>query len=165
MDLIVVRHAIAEEPRAGLTDARRALTARGRRRMRAAVGGLKRLGLRLDRIQHSPLRRAAQTAELLRPLLRGDGACTLCAELAREPSPALLDELRGALHGACVAVVGHEPWTGELVAWLVLGTMEGASGFALRKGGVAWLRGKPEPGGMRVVALLAPSVLRRLGRE
>lgn len=165
MDLIVVRHAIAQESRAGLTDARRALTVRGRRRMRLAVGGLQRLGLRLDRIHHSPLRRAAQTAELLVPLLRDDGACTECAELAHEPSPALLDVIHGAFHGECVAVVGHEPWTGELVAWLVLGTPQSASGFALRKGGVAWLRGQPEPGGMRVVALLAPSVLRRLSRE
>ena len=173
MDLIVVRHAIAQEGRAGLPDARRALTARGRRRMQRAVVGLQRLGLRFDHILHSPLRRAVQTAALLAPLLRDDGVRSVWAALAHEPSPELLSELRGELHGElhgglrreCVAAVGHEPWTGELVAWLVLGTPQNASAFALRKGGVAWLRGEPEPGGMRLVALLAPSVLRRLGRE
>jgi len=164
MDLIVVRHAIAEDGRAGLPDDERALTGRGRRRMRLAVEGLRRLGLRFDRIEHSPLRRAVQTAELLEPLARR-GARRSCDELARAPSDALLDELRRAIHCKCVAVVGHEPWTGELAAWLVLGSQRVASGFALRKGGVAWLRGKPEPGGMRLVALLAPSVLRRLGRD
>ena len=165
MDLIVVRHAIAQERRAGLSDARRELTARGRRRMRQVVTGLRRLGLRLDRIDHSPLRRAAQTAVLLEPLLRGGGTSQARAELARSPSPALLEALRRDLHCDCVAAVGHEPWTGELIAWLLLGSRRHAAAFALRKGGAAWLRGRPEPGGMRLVALLAPSMLRRLGRH
>src|SRR5262245_28298361 len=63
MDLVVVRHAIAEERSAGLPDEERALTPRGRRRMRLAVDGLRRLKLRFDRVLHSPLKRAAQTAE------------------------------------------------------------------------------------------------------
>ncbi|HVQ24975.1 MAG TPA: histidine phosphatase family protein, partial [Planctomycetota bacterium] len=70
MDLVVVRHAIAEERSADRPDDERALTPRGRRRMRLAVGGLRRLGLRFDLVLHSPLRRAEQTAELLDPLLR-----------------------------------------------------------------------------------------------
>jgi len=165
MDLIIVRHAIAQERRSGLSDARRELTARGRRRMRRAADGLRRLGLRFDRIEHSPLRRAAQTASLLGPLLREGGARRACPELARAPSPALLVALSRDAERDCVAVVGHEPWTAELAAWLVLGKARPAAAFALRKGGVAWLRGKPEPGGMRLVALLSPSVLRRLGRK
>jgi phosphohistidine phosphatase len=165
MDLVVVRHAIAEEHSADRPDDERALTPRGRRRMRLAVGGLRRLGLRFDLVLHSPLRRAEQTAELLDPLLRAAAPRKISEALAREPAGELLDALHGAIPSDCVAVVGHEPWTGELVAWLVLGDPTSSSGFALRKGGVAWLRGKPDPGGMRVVALLAPSVLRRLGRR
>lgn len=202
MDLIIIRHAIAQDPRAGLPDARRALTARGRRRMERGVAGMQRLGLRFDAVLHSPWRRAAQTAALLAPLQVDDEARRECAALARAPSPELLselrdeasggneereeseeregsegsegsegrsDELRGELRGdagrACIAVVGHEPWTGELAAWLVLGSPRDASAYALRKGGLAWLRGQPEPGGMRLVAWLAPSALRRLGRE
>ena len=165
MDLLVVRHAIAEDRRPGLPDARRALTPRGRRRMQRAVAGLRRLDARLDRIEHSPLRRAVQTAQLLEPLLRRGGALHRCEALARAPADDLLRELTSLIHCDRVAVVGHEPWTGELVAWLVLGTPRGAPAFALRKGGVAWLRGKPEPAGMRVVALLAPSVLRGLARD
>ena len=164
MDLLVVRHAIAEDGRPGLPDAQRELTERGRQRMRLAVAGLRRLGLRLDRLEHSPLRRAAQTAELLEPLLAAHGNSERCDALAEAPSDALLDELRRLIHCDRVAVVGHEPWTGELVAWLVLGSPQAGPAYALRKGGVAWLRGNPEPGGMRLVALLAPSVLRRLGR-
>jgi phosphohistidine phosphatase len=164
MDLVVVRHAIAQERSAELPDEERALTPRGRRRMRLAVGGLRRLELRFDRVLHSPLKRAAQTAELLDPLLRDGAERRISDALAREPSAELLDELRSAIPSDCVAVVGHEPWTGELVAWLVLASPTLASGFALRKGGVAWLRGNPEPGGMRIVALLAPSALRRVQR-
>ena len=164
MDLVVVRHAIAQDRSAELPDEERALTPRGRRRMRLAVGGLRRLKLRFGLVLHSPLKRAAQTAELLDPLLRDGAERRISEALAREPSGELLDELRGAIPSDCVAVVGHEPWTGELVSWLVVGSSALASGFALRKGGVAWLRGNPEPGGMRIVALLAPSALRRINR-
>ena len=37
------------------------------------------------------------------------------------------------------AVVGHEPWIGELVAWLVFGDVRRGEGLALKKGSVAIL--------------------------
>ena len=83
-----------------------------------------------------------ETAELLAPVL--DGKAVDSAALARAPSQDLLD----ALVGERVALVGHEPWMGELVAWLTTGAPPHGSVFAFKRGGVAWLEGQPQPGRM-----------------
>ncbi|MEE8408192.1 MAG: histidine phosphatase family protein, partial [Myxococcota bacterium] len=62
MDLYLIRHAIAEERRPGLEDPERQLTDEGKLRFERAVAGLQKLGVRFDRLYHSPWIRAAQTA-------------------------------------------------------------------------------------------------------
>ena len=153
MNLYLVRHAIAEDLQEGQTDDQRALTKEGIEKFKGVVRGLKRLELRFDRLYHSPKLRAVQTAELMMGLLEGESEVT--PHLAASPSPKLLKQLRGE----SVALVGHEPWMGELCAWLVTGQMNGAA-FPFKKGGVAWLEGNPTPGGMRLIAFLPPKVLR-----
>ena len=158
LELFVVRHAIAEERSSRKDDVARALTPDGRERFERGVKGLERLGLAFDRIDHSPWLRAVQTAELLLPLLDERGSTRVCAELAAPPSGTLLE----GLGEGRVAVVGHEPWLSELVAWLVSGDAGDGAGFEMKKGGVAWLEGEPRPGAMTLRALLPPRVLRRL---
>jgi phosphohistidine phosphatase len=89
--------------------------------------------------------RAVQTAELLEPLLAGPerAAHEVAEELLREPSEALLERCRGD----SLALVGHEPWQGQLASWLVTGDRGGAC-FALEPGGVLVLEGLPQPGRM-----------------
>jgi phosphohistidine phosphatase len=161
MELALVRHAVAEPKTArnGATDAARALTREGRRRFRRVSAGLKRLELRFDRLLHSPLRRAVETAELMEDLVAG----RIESEplLATTPSDALLARLRGER----VALVGHQPWLGELLSWLVLGDPSRGNAWDWKKGGVALLSGDPQPGGMQVTEFLAPSVLRCVGRR
>ena len=61
--------------------------------------------------------------------------------------------------GETVAVVGHEPWLSELIAWLVVGEpADGDARFRMKKGGVAQLRGTPRPGRMQLRALLPPKL-------
>ncbi len=156
MDLFIVRHAEAEPRRAGRDDARRALTEDGERRWRRSVAGLERLEVKLDHLLHSPWLRAVQTADALAKLLDGESAVT--ENLARAPGVALLKELKGER----VAVVGHEPWLSQLLAWLVLGREEDGARFELKKGAVAWLEGRPSPGGMVLKALLTPKALRAM---
>src|SRR5688572_13080505 len=91
MELFIVRHAIAEEPRAELEDAERALTSKGRKRFARSVDALAALDIQFDRIVHSPWRRAAQTAELLTPLCENDPRAH--DALARPPDSALLELL------------------------------------------------------------------------
>jgi phosphohistidine phosphatase len=156
MELFVIRHAIAVPGSILLADADRPLSPKGRKRFSQAVLGLQCLKVRFDRLYHSPWLRAVETAELLAPVLEGEAVCS--PALARAPSQDLLD----ALVGARVALVGHEPWTGELVAWLTTGEPSDGSVFAFKRGGIAWLEGQPQPGRMVLQAFLPPKVLREL---
>lgn len=162
----MIRHAIAVERVEGASaeeDAARPLTDRGRRRFRRVVRGLGRLGLRVDRVVHSPWTRAAQTAELLQPILAGDpgDARRVSPHLAGPPRSELFTELSG-LGAPRVAVVGHEPWLGELIALLAMGSSSLGESLPIKKGGVALLEGTATPGGMRLLALLPPRVLRSI---
>ena len=118
--------------------------------------GLRTLGLRCDRLYHSPWRRAVETAELLAPVL--DGEAISNPALAQPPRPDLL----ATIAGERVALVGHQPWTGALVAWLTTGALDDGSTFAFKRGGVAWLEGQPQPGQMALRAFLPTKVLRAL---
>lgn len=160
MDLYVVRHAIAEERRADLLDPDRALTKRGRARFARGVRGLEQLGIRFERVLTSPWARAAETAALLSPIA---GTAPILEEgLCRDPDEDLLLSIASA--PVSTAVVGHEPWLSELVAWLVVGEMGRADErFSMKKGGVAHLRGTLRPGEMQLLALLPPKVLVAIG--
>jgi len=161
MDLFLVRHAIAEDLPVGGVDSERALTKDGRAQFERSVVALGHLDLVADRCWHSPWRRAAQTARLLRPALRSDPVPEPL--LAAAPGAALLARLAGSAGSGSLALVGHEPWLGELAAWLCFGDPAAAAGLAVRKGGLLWLRGEPAAGGMALEAALKPSLLRRIG--
>lgn len=158
MDLLLFRHAPAvdadpaEIERLGelTADARRSLSAEGRERFASMVEALEERGVRVDRILHSPWRRAVETAELLRPLLRG--GTEVCAELAGAPTPALLTRLQAGR----MALVGHQPWLGELVA-LLTGAPSGL--IEWKKGGLVWLVGDPAPGAMTIRAVASRRLL------
>ncbi len=154
MNLFVIRHAAAVPRTSKVDDASRPLTEKGRRRWRQAVRGLKRLGVRFDRAYHSPWLRAVETAEGLAGLVDVESIVT--TRLAESPSPELLRGLRGER----VAVVGHQPWLGELVELLVLERDGHGVWLELEKGAVAWLEGTAQPGGMVLHALLTPKFLR-----
>lgn len=154
MELYLVRHAAAVGRDQGFAEPDRPLTPEGAAAFKRVVAGVKKLGIRLDRIYHSPWLRAVQTAELLTPVLRGESV--VHAGLVRTPAPELLADWQGEN----VAVVGHQPWLNELLALLVVGNPDLAEHFALKKGGIARLSGEVAPGNMALEALLTPKVLR-----
>jgi phosphohistidine phosphatase len=162
MQLFLVRHAIAEDlppERAGRDDADRELTEEGKTRLRRAARGLRSLGIRFERVLTSPWKRAAQTARLLEPIASTSAVVTDL--LARPPSQELLAVIAGS--NETTAVVGHEPWLGELAAWLAFGDARHGDAIAIKKTAVVWLAGTAVPGGMQLRALLPPKVLRALG--
>jgi phosphohistidine phosphatase len=166
MELLVIRHGIAVEraPDADESaDAARPLTTRGRRRFKRAVRGLGRLGLVIDHALTSPKRRALETAELLRPVLVDRDHLHTTPLLAGPPRAELLSEI-AALGSTRVAVVGHEPHLGALLALLTMGVTDHGEALELKKGAVAWITGTPAPAGMRLLAVLPPKVLRRIRR-
>ena len=149
MDLFLIRHAIAEERRAGLPDTHRELTLRGRDRFTSIVSSLERSGFGFDHVYHSPWLRAVQTAELLAPI--NAGPMHSVEGLARAPHP----DFFASLEGQRIACVGHEPWMSDALSLLVLGDPNG-HWLRFKKGGVAWLRGFPNPGNMELRALIPP---------
>ncbi len=159
MQLFLVRHAIAVPAALNLPDATRPLTAEGRGKFVKAVRGARALGWRFDHLYHSPLTRAVETAELLRSLL--EGPATPLPDLARAPD----EEMLAHVEGSRVALVGHEPHLGALLAWLVIGDAKFGERFCFKKGGFAVLSGEPRPGAMTLEGLFAPKVLRRLGER
>ncbi len=158
MDLFVIRHAPPLAHSTGGSESGPPLSAEGRERWIRCVSGLDALGVRLDRILHSPLLRAAQTAEELAKLL--DGESLVSPGLAEPPTDALLAEAAGA---QSVAFVGHEPYVGMLVSILLMPRKGPSLVLPFQKGTVAWLRGEPRRGGMQLVAFLPPGVLSRVG--
>jgi phosphohistidine phosphatase len=164
MDLFIIRHGIAEEVPLGRDDASRELTAVGEHKVRRVVQGLRELGWRFDRVLTSPWPRAARTAELLAPICTGK---PIASELlCQPPTQELLAQIAEVVeaphrrHGT--AVVGHEPWLGELVGWLVFGDLKIGHAIDLKKAGIAWLEGNAVPGGMTLRALLPPKISRAL---
>ncbi len=151
-----MRHALAVARGGDALDHARPLTAKGRSRFRASVTGLRALGVKLDRVYHSPWVRARQTAGLLMELAE---TSIETQGLAQAPDTRLLEELSGE----AVALVGHEPWMGELASLLTMGDPAHGDRFRFKKGAVAHLAGLPSPGGCQLLSLLPPKVLRALG--
>ncbi|MFD0668579.1 SixA phosphatase family protein [Ramlibacter sp. MAHUQ-53] len=145
MDLVLWRHAEAEDAPPGGDDLARALTARGER---DAV----RMGQWLDgklpetaRVLCSPARRCEQTALALGRKYR------LRPELAPDAEPhALLEAAQWPASRLPVLLVGHQPTLGRVIAQ-VLGIQAG--GCAVRKGAAWWLRARERDGQLQVVVV------------
>lgn len=171
MQLYVVRHAIAAELVPGEDDAERPLTRKGIQRFRKSMKGMAVLDASFASVLHSPWRRAVETAHMLSPLVATGGITTATPLLCTTPSAELLELI--AAHGRAaaelsstgnhgVAVVGHEPWLGELIGLLIAGDARCGESLVLKKGSVSFLEGSAVAGGMSLRALLPPKVLRAL---
>jgi phosphohistidine phosphatase len=162
MELLIVRHAIAFEAdaRRWPDDGERPLSPRGISRARKAAAGLKRLVGAPGRVLVSPLTRTRQTAAILTEVA-GWPEANDCPELAPGGSPEALLALLKRMPETRIAVVGHEPGLGRLVAASLPGS-PGAQGFRFRKMGAALLRfpGAARPGSARLEWLVPAKVLR-----
>jgi len=168
MDLLVVRHAIAEEreafARSGRGDGERPLTSAGRKKFEQGARGLRAVLPSIEAVATSPLVRARQTAEILLEAY-GLGRAVRLAALDPDADPAaLLPFLRRQRGKAVVAVVGHEPHLSRLVAYLLARSPRGFTD--LKKGGACLiaLGADPQAGKAELRWLWTASQLRRLGR-
>jgi phosphohistidine phosphatase len=168
MQLLVIRHAIAEDRDAfassGRDDSERPLTPSGRDKMRRAAAGLRRIVPRIDLLGSSPYVRALQTAELVAAAYGIDEIKQVDALVPDAPLPRFMTWMQRKATVDVVAIVGHEPHLGELVTWLMSGLPE--SRVEMKKGGAALLEfsGQPGPGVGVLQWLMAPSQLRELER-
>lgn len=145
MDLILWRHAEAQEAAEDIEDEQRMLTPRGEKQASRMAAWLDRQLPDGVRILCSPAARTEQTAKALgrkfkrRAELLPDGNMLDLLELAQWPTSR-----------APVLVVGHQPMLGRTVAHLLGWREEDCS---IRKGAVWWLRHREREGQSRTVLL------------
>lgn len=162
-DLFFLRHAIAIPREAwSRPDEERPLTEAGRKKMVAAVRGMRHLGLEVEAVWSSPLIRAWQTAEIVKAHLPFSGKIT--SEKNLEPGgslPALLEKIKSRKEKRML-LVGHEP---EMSEWIqdLLGCGSSRT-ILLKKGALCQLRVvfSRHPPEAQMIFLLQPKALRRL---
>ncbi|MBP6899742.1 MAG: phosphohistidine phosphatase SixA [Burkholderiaceae bacterium] len=149
MDLILWRHAEAREAREGESDLDRPLTGRGEKQAARMAEWLNRFLPDTTRVLVSPALRTRQTAEALGRKLR------LVDGLAPGATPdQLLNAARWPDSREPVLVVGHQPTLGHVAALLMSGAAAmDAPAWAIRKGGVWWLRQRQRETGTEVVVV------------
>ncbi|MGH2795943.1 MAG: SixA phosphatase family protein [Actinomycetota bacterium] len=165
MDLVVVRHAIAEE-RDVLRwpdDRDRPLTPEGESRFRRAARGYRKIVSEVDVVLASPLERAWRTAQLLVEEA-GWPDPKPCDALEPDRATAEMIDVLRVQGQNVVAAVGHEPHLGELISYLLTGSDRGAS-VELKKGAAARLElDGIIPGRSTLRWLVQPRIARASGR-
>jgi phosphohistidine phosphatase len=133
----LMRHGIAADATAGMSDADRALTADGVRKTTRVAVGLQKLGVKPDLILSSPLRRAEETARLTADVLAPKSAVELYPPLAGGFAvDDIVKGLRPHRHARELLLVGHQPDLGHLASYFVTGSPNLAP-LPFKKAGVA----------------------------
>lgn len=153
MDLILWRHADAEDGDDTIDDMDRVLTPRGVKQAARVAGWLDRQLPEATRVLTSPARRCEQTALALgrkykvRPELGVDATVERLLEAAQWPHAK-----------TAVVIVGHQPTLGETIAHLL--PLHHPS-CPVRKGMVWWLRTRERDGQQQtiVTAVMSPETL------
>jgi len=153
MDLILWRHADAQEPGPKLPDQDRELTAKGRKQALAVGKWLNARLARDCRILVSPALRAQQTAAGLGR--RFETVRTI--EPGADPT-AVLAAAGWPDAGNAVLVVGHQPMLGQVAAMLLCDL---PAPLTIKKGGLIWLTNRTRRGDRQVAlkAALTPDLI------
>ena len=150
MDLLLWRHAEAEDLKPDGDDLNRMLSYRGEKQAKRMAGWLDRQLPEMTRIIVSPARRTEQTAMALGRKYK------LCEELAPSDSGSqmLLNLVNWPVAKGTVLVVGHQPTLGQTISRLV-GLQD--SECAVKKGSVWWLRSRLRDGVWQTVVVTVQS--------
>jgi phosphohistidine phosphatase len=166
MNLLVIRHAIAEDKDewavTGEPDGKRPLTEDGRKKMKRGAKGLRKMVANIDLLATSPLTRAVQTAEIVAREFEEIAVVVTDSLDPARPHDAFMDWFRSLDEVSTVAVVGHDPHLSSLVSWLMTGRDGGI--IELKKGAACMLEvdRTGAPGNARLIWALTPDQLRAL---
>jgi phosphohistidine phosphatase len=120
VDLFLLRHGIAEDPKPGESDAARALTSEGRRKLRAVLEVARHAAVEPSLILSSPLKRAVETAEIAAKTFGYKGEILKTKVLQPESSPEdVWQEIREHRAESSLLIAGHEPLFSSLAAYLL----------------------------------------------
>ncbi len=154
MDLILWRHAEAEDGGAGMPDAKRRLTPRGEKQAHDMAKWLRPRLPKKIRILVSPATRTQQTAHALALPFEVEPKIAVAADTADLIAAANWLEQSGA-----TLLVGHQPSLGRLAALLLSGT---EADWSVKKGGVWWFSKRSREGRDQTVlrVVMNPELLR-----
>ncbi|MDP2172129.1 MAG: histidine phosphatase family protein [Rhodocyclaceae bacterium] len=154
MDLILWRHAEAEEAGKNLPDKKRRLTARGEKQAHDMAKWLKSQMPKKVKILVSPAVRALQTAHTLALPFEVESRMAVGADAAH-----LIAVTEWPAYSGAILLVGHQPALGRLAA-LLLGGCE--ADWIIKKGGVWWFSRRSREGQDQTVlrAVMNPEMLR-----
>jgi phosphohistidine phosphatase len=154
MDLILWRHAEAEEGGAGQPDAKRRLTARGDKQAHDVAKWLKSRLPKKTRILVSPATRTQQTAHALALPFEVEPRIAVGVDTADLIAAADWPE-----HSGAVLLVGHQPTLGRLASLLLSGA---EADWSVKKGAVWWFSKRSREGRDQTVlrAVMNPEMLR-----
>lgn len=130
MDLILWRHAEAEDLQGETPDSERRLTERGRKQAERMAAWLLSQHMKDVRVLVSPTRRAQQTANTLGLPVKVKHQLGVGASTAD-----LLAAADWPDHAGATIIVGHQPALGRLASLLLAGT---EADWTIKKGGVWW---------------------------
>ena len=130
MDLILWRHAEAEEGNSTIPDHKRRLTPRGEKHAKKVAQWLQSQLPRKTRILVSPAERTQQTAHALQMPYELEPNLSIDGSVANALASANWPDQSGA-----VLLIGHQPMLGRIAA-LLLGGSE--ADWSMKKGGVWW---------------------------
>lgn len=138
MDLYVLRHGEAGQSLpAGGRDSQRPLTVTGLEEVEQVAEGVSALGVKIDLVATSPLKRSIQTAQVVAKTLRIKKATIEeWDELKPEGKRAELYRKIGQFkEGSSVMLVGHEPYLSTMISEIIFGNATGE--ILLKKAGLA----------------------------
>ena len=147
------------------SDFDRPLTPKGVEITREVCRGLRALGISCDRIWHSPLVRAVETARIISEEMETPVLEPKEGLAGGEQEEALYQSLRNHDPLLSLFLVGHQPYLGEWTERLVTG--ESAGGISISKSGVACLEMLPHTSSPRAELrwLLRAKHLRIIGKN
>ena len=120
MQVYLLRHGIAQEAHGAPSDGDRELTSEGRRKLRETLRVLAGAEVRPSLIISSPLKRAIQTAEIAREILKTKHNVLHTKALSPNSSvEQIWDEIRVHRDEPEMMLVGHEPLLSRTAAYLL----------------------------------------------
>jgi phosphohistidine phosphatase len=120
MEIYLLRHAIAENPRQGQPDAERALIGEGREKLRRVLQRARTAGVKPAAILSSPYRRAMETAASAKEELGCEGEIERSDALVPNASPHdAWEEIRLHKSDDSVLLASHEPLMSSMAAFLL----------------------------------------------
>jgi len=149
MEVYLLRHGIAEDTKPGGSDADRALTSDGKKKLRETLRVAAESGVNPDLILSSHLKRAIQTAEIAGDVLAYKNEIVRSESLNPNSSvERVWDEIRTHKDASSLMLVGHNPLFSELAGFL-LGSRSSQVDF--KKGAILRVdfeRLRPQPNGI-----------------